>query len=362
LNSSRTYKPVRSRPAAALAARLMIAAAVAIAAFGPAAGQFLKAQIDKPAPGFALSRLGAEGTVGPATYKGRAVAVVFFRPGQERSETALKDLGRVLQGLGEEKCAVIAVADTEDEKALEALAARAGGYPFPVVLDSKREAVSAYGPVVLPATGVIDREGVLRFYYPGCDANYARTLNAWMRYAAGDITREAMAKALEARIEQPTDARAKALRHLELSRRLSAAGLTEKALDECRQALELDPEVPGGLMDLGYLLLDVAKYDEAVMCFEKLMATDPRNVRARIGRGVALSELGKTEEAEKILTECVALSPRPEVALYELGKIHQKQGRHELAAQEFRRALEKLLARKGSTGPEAPPAGKEGNQ
>jgi tetratricopeptide (TPR) repeat protein len=352
LNSSTTFRTVRSRPAAALAARALTAAAVAIAAFGPAAGQFLVAQIDKPAPAFALSRLGAEGAVGPATHKGRAVAVIFFRPGQERSETALADLGRVLKELGDKKCAVIAVADTGDEKALEALAARAGDYSFPVVSDPKRAVISAYGPVVLPATGVIDREGVLRFYYPGCDANYARTLKAWLKFAAGDISREEMAKALEARMEQPTGDRAKALRHLELSRRLAAAGLTEKALDECRAALKFDPEVPGGLLDLGYLLLDQATYEEAAMCFEKLLATHPRNVRARIGRGVALGELGQTEEAEKILTECVALSPRPEWALYELGKIHQKQGRHELAAREFRRALEKLLTRKGSAGPE----------
>jgi len=68
-------------------------------------------------------------------------------------------------------------------------------------------------------------------------------------------------------------------------------------------------EIPA-LIEKGTLLLEDAKYDEALECFDKVLSLDPKNTHAWNQKGVALRSLGRYDEAIRCFNKALEIVPK----------------------------------------------------
>jgi Tfp pilus assembly protein PilF len=96
---------------------------------------------------------------------------------------------------------------------------------------------------------------------------------------------------------------------------------------------------------LGIFFTRGEKYDEAFAVFDSILAAHPDELNARyhIGRTGALSgkQLDRAEQELKAFLEATPRenAPRPASAHWRLGMVYEKQGKKDLAAEEYRRSL-----------------------
>jgi Flp pilus assembly protein TadD len=128
---------------------------------------------------------------------------------------------------------------------------------------------------------------------------------------------------------------------------LLAAGRREEAGTELRkaqelklrQALEAGPSAPAH-NNLGAMLLDEGRTDEAIRQFEDAIGADPQFAAARANLGRALESKGRLDEALVELRKAVDLAPRYAPALDALGTVLAHRGEAGEAIRQWRKALE----------------------
>ena len=64
------------------------------------------------------------------------------------------------------------------------------------------------------------------------------------------------------------------------------------------------------LIEKGTHLLEDAKYDEALECFDKVLSLDPKNTHAWNQKGVALRSLGRYDEAIECFNKALEIVPK----------------------------------------------------
>jgi predicted O-linked N-acetylglucosamine transferase (SPINDLY family) len=105
---------------------------------------------------------------------------------------------------------------------------------------------------------------------------------------------EAQAEALQNVIERdPLNAAA----FNELGNVLSQLGRPDEAIAAYERAVAVDPAFAGGFYNKGLVLLDVKRPDAALEAFDAAIALKPDHARACNSRGHALSDLGRFQEA-----------------------------------------------------------------
>ncbi len=111
---------------------------------------------------------------------------------------------------------------------------------------------------------------------------------------------------------------------------------TQLAVDEMEQQLESDPNDPERLLALGYAYQQEGRYDEALGLYEQTLALDPGNTGALFNKGVALTLLGKSKEAEVAYWDVLEVAPDHALAAKALGDYYvgKKQYKSALTALE----------------------------
>lgn len=71
----------------------------------------------------------------------------------------------------------------------------------------------------------------------------------------------------------------------------------EEAVRWYREAVALQPSNPDVLVDLGACLVNLGKASEALEEFERALRADPAHKKALFNKGIALTETGRTREA-----------------------------------------------------------------
>lgn len=89
-----------------------------------------------------------------------------------------------------------------------------------------------------------------------------------------------------------------------------ARNMVDQALDALEKALKIDPEYPGALNNLGYILIET-KHDttRGLMLCRKAVELDPNNYAYRDSLGKALVVHGQYKEAEKEFEKGLKLAP-----------------------------------------------------
>ncbi|MHC4141571.1 MAG: TlpA disulfide reductase family protein, partial [Planctomycetota bacterium] len=184
-----------------------------------------------PMPAFSLPRSdGVAGELGLEHLKGRPAVLVFWRPRQDLSLEALRDLEALLEELGAQRLAVLAV-DSARSSAQEVQSALAGeNLSYPVVLDPQRALYGQAGVIVSPTSFLLDADGVLRFKVASHPHQYRQVVRARLRYLLGDIDQAQMDREIEPTVLKIDHDLAAAWRMYNLGRKLQGEGKPDEAI------------------------------------------------------------------------------------------------------------------------------------
>lgn len=129
--------------------------------------------------------------------------------------------------------------------------------------------------------------------------------------------------------------------HLKRGVLLSQVGRTVEAESALREVIRLDPvHQPGAYNNLGFLLLQADRTDEAVVLFEKALTITPADIVTLLNASSANMVLARWDRAEVLLTRAIEADPNSTGALGNLGIVYVQTGRTDAARQMFERLLE----------------------
>jgi Flp pilus assembly protein TadD len=135
-------------------------------------------------------------------------------------------------------------------------------------------------------------------------------------------------------LQKPDDARA----HFQLGYAYTALQQAEKAKTHYQRAVELDPKLAAGHLNLGLVLLDLDP-SAAVAPLRKAAELLPDQARPRFLLGIALEGCGKTNDAIAEYAEAERLAPRDYEVVLALGRALLNRERYAEAEARFRIAL-----------------------
>jgi tetratricopeptide (TPR) repeat protein len=120
-----------------------------------------------------------------------------------------------------------------------------------------------------------------------------------------------------------------------------ALGRTDEAIGAYRQAIAWQADLPlkdaGPYVDLGAVLVENGRPEEAVPYLLQAAATAPRDVKAHRELGKAYLTLNRLAEAQTELEKVVELAPRSAPGHFMLGQLYRKRGLADKAKVEFDR-------------------------
>ncbi len=120
---------------------------------------------------------------------------------------------------------------------------------------------------------------------------------------------------------------------------LNALRQHEEAIRCFDRALAIDPREAATWSNKGIALDCLCRYDEAINCYDKALAIDPQNASIWINRGVPLNALGQYEEAIRSYDKALAIDPRKSNAWGGKGSSLRLLGRHEESIECYDQAL-----------------------
>lgn len=123
--------------------------------------------------------------------------------------------------------------------------------------------------------------------------------------------------------------------HNDLGFVLDRQGMTEEAIEQYREALELDPASASAHSNLGASLAREGEYDAAERHFRAALEKGP-SAQAYTGLGFVMAEQGRVDEAVAYLHDAIEADPKAPVAYEQLGTILVEQGRLDEAADNYR--------------------------
>lgn len=118
------------------------------------------------------------------------------------------------------------------------------------------------------------------------------------------------------------------------------AQLVEQAVKNCKQALELDDQLPPVHVTLGVIHTGTGKYEEAVQDFQRALALDPHNADAHRGLAEAYESLGQLQKAESTYQKAVDLRPSYWAGHNALGVFYWRHGNYAQAELQFLKVIE----------------------
>jgi Tfp pilus assembly protein PilF len=130
-----------------------------------------------------------------------------------------------------------------------------------------------------------------------------------------------------------------ALSHYELGVVYGQRGLGQLAAEQYRQAVAIKPEYSEALNNLGNLLLQAGRVDEAIACFRKALQSEPRLATAYWNIGMGRLQQGRVDDAITNFEQAIIIKPDYLSAHLELATALLAKGR----VDEAMRKLEAIL-------------------
>jgi len=138
------------------------------------------------------------------------------------------------------------------------------------------------------------------------------------------------------------------LAHNNLGTVLRQAGKPEEAIGHFEQALRIKPDLAEAHYNLGVTLAQLDRLQEAIDHYEQALRLKPDFAEAHYNLGVALAESGRVPESMEHWEEALRLKPDYAEPHFNLGLILAAQGQTTRALEHYRKALD-LANRKGNT-------------
>jgi serine/threonine protein kinase/Tfp pilus assembly protein PilF len=120
---------------------------------------------------------------------------------------------------------------------------------------------------------------------------------------------------------------------------LGALGKFAEAIGCFDKALAIDPKDAMAWSNKGAVLVQLERWEEAAACFDKALSNDPRLALAWHNKASVLIELGRGDEAMACFNKALAIDPRYVSAWNNKGRLFANAGRHEEAVACFDKSL-----------------------
>lgn len=133
----------------------------------------------------------------------------------------------------------------------------------------------------------------------------------------------------------PKDAQA----HVDLGWALLENNKFNDAVNEYKNAVNIDKNFFPAYFNLGLAYMQVKKYDLAVEAFKKALAIQPKSPQAKLNLGIVYNEIGKYDAALKELKDAYEMNRGSTDIIYEIGRTYEKLGKKEEALYQYQSAL-----------------------
>jgi len=114
----------------------------------------------------------------------------------------------------------------------------------------------------------------------------------------------------------------------------------EEAAIEFQNGLQIKPDAPFALNDLGIIYGRQGKFDQASECFMKALKINPNFAEARTNFGYVLANQGKLDDAMVNLNESLRINPKSALTHRYLGQVLERKGKIDQAVSHFEEALQ----------------------
>lgn len=320
-------------------ARHALAALLLLLAAAPPAFALRGVKEGSSVPAFSVDTLAGR-VVTQDTYKGKVLLLLFVRPQQNYSQTALLAADELQKKNSGSPFAVLAVATRADpDGSLAALAAQKG-LTLDIALDPTRRMYTDLGIIVAPTALLIDPTGTIRFVVAHVPQGYPRRLQAHVDLLLGKIgeseyrDRLGMAGNAPSKEAQTFDER------LALARLLTQAGDEQQAMAVLQELKEQKPDAVPVAAVLGMLYLRQGKVDDAAKELGRLPRHDPEPTEMTLAQALLAVDRGEAAEAQKRLDEIGVASAERSRILFALGQLYERQKQEDKALACYRQALE----------------------
>jgi tetratricopeptide (TPR) repeat protein len=196
-------------------------------------------RLDNPS----LPQLGG-GRAALLSASARVSLFVFFRPQQDHSLAALKQLAGLQRSFAGKPVRMVAVVSDSWPAELVRATVAAAGFTAPVLVDAGDALYGALGVRLHPVVGLADQDGRLVAYEHFRQINFADILRGRIQVALGEATAAEMARVLEPEKATTGGPQAEARRHFNLARVLWKKKHAEQALESVRASLAVTPTAP----------------------------------------------------------------------------------------------------------------------
>jgi tetratricopeptide (TPR) repeat protein len=204
---------------------------------------------------------------------------IFFRPGQDYSRMALKELAAVQKEFaGKPVHWVGIVSDRAAKPDVQALVQETG-FSMPVLVDVGDVLYGKLGVAQVPVTILCDQQHRIAAYQPFMKVNYAAVVRARLRYLLKEIDDAELAAVLNPPAALTDSNQAAASRRLKLASILLQAKSYDKAIENVDISIQENPSAAAYALR-GEILLAQGKCSEALPAFEQALKLDPQNARA----------------------------------------------------------------------------------
>ncbi len=127
--------------------------------------------------------------------------------------------------------------------------------------------------------------------------------------------------------------------HLRLGELLRQKGQFDAAIEQVRMAFQIYPNVKISC-ELGDMLLEDRKPDEAAICFHKALQIQPDYPLAYDGLGRAYAARGRMDEAIQNFETALQIQPEMPSTYFDLGNAYIRKGKLDLAIQNWQKAVD----------------------
>lgn len=283
---------------------------------------------------------------------GKVLMVVFLSGRQKHSEWAAAEIERIVGKLDEhvKRLDVVVAVDDPNTGVKFQSKDKELVQNFHILLDTEYKLWGKFGIIATPTVIISDTNDTVLWVQAGHGYDFAPVIQARLNQALGIPQEIDPNDAGRVKIIANTAVSARMKRHLQMAKILEQKGRLKSAIGEINKAAELEPNSVEVTLELGELLCRANQSKAALDVIEKVKTIKRVDkARALLISGWAKRQMGRLDEAEKLLLKATTLNPKFSRGLFELGKVYQAQGKVDKAMKVYYRALVQIFAEPAET-------------
>jgi tetratricopeptide (TPR) repeat protein len=261
--------------------RMVLFAALLTLSFGLHPASAARAAIGTPVANAEMPT--ADGGKAQVLQPAEANVLVFFRPNQERSAGALKELAQCQKAFAGKSVRWAAVVSASAPAEAAAALVRDSGFAAPVLMDAGDALYGSLGLALHPVVVIVDKENKLAAFEPFRSVNYCSVISAHLRYVLREISAEELRQALDPPKAAEGGNGQVARRYRAFAEALLKSGNLDKALENARKSVERDPALAAGHALIGEILRLQGNCAGAIPAFDQALQLEAGNASAKEG-------------------------------------------------------------------------------